>query len=169
MRAVPVPDVPVATVGATAAAEWVEVANAAPLLAKTMRRYLAQVATFLAPTSVDVADNTLRQLARWLIEATAVRAVADITRDDIEDFKIRLASAANASRPAPTGNGCGRCERSSNGSSSGSGTTPPAGTRCSVVTSRPVPNRSPSSSMTPTPPSSWPPPEPPPTHGPGSS
>lgn len=52
MRAVPNPEVPVATVGAAAATEWVEVANAAPLLAGTMRRYLVQVATFLAPTSV---------------------------------------------------------------------------------------------------------------------
>jgi len=34
----------------------------APQLAATMRRYLIQLTTFLAPRSVDVADSTLRQL-----------------------------------------------------------------------------------------------------------
>ena len=33
-----------------------------------MRRYLLQLATFLAPRSVEVADSTLRQLARWLTD-----------------------------------------------------------------------------------------------------
>ena len=50
--------------------EWAEITTAAPQLAATMRRYLAQAATFLATNSVTVADNGLRILARWLIATT---------------------------------------------------------------------------------------------------
>jgi site-specific recombinase XerD len=71
--------------------EWAEIAALAPVMAVTMRRYLAQVATFLAPRSVEVAEISLRILARWLVTNTDVVSVADIARDDIEDFKIYLA------------------------------------------------------------------------------
>ncbi|MGH2477820.1 MAG: tyrosine-type recombinase/integrase, partial [Candidatus Limnocylindrales bacterium] len=71
--------------------DWVEIDAAAPQMAATMRRYLGQIATFLAPASVVVADNALRQLGRWLITHTDVDAVAGIGRDDIEDFKVWLA------------------------------------------------------------------------------
>jgi len=57
-----------------------------------MRRYLGQLATFLAPRSVEVADLVLRQFACWLLAATSVTAVAAISRDDIEDFKVWLAA-----------------------------------------------------------------------------
>jgi hypothetical protein len=40
--------------------EWAELSARAPHLAATMRRYLVQLTTFLAPRSVDVADSTLR-------------------------------------------------------------------------------------------------------------
>lgn len=73
------------------AAEWGAIAAEAPEMAATMRRYLAQVATFLAPTSVLVADNTLRQLANSLLANTAVRAVTDVRRAHVEDFKVYLA------------------------------------------------------------------------------
>jgi hypothetical protein len=56
-----------------------------------MRRYLAQLAAFLAPRSVDAADAALRQLARWILASTGIEAVAQIRRDDIEDFKVWLA------------------------------------------------------------------------------
>ena len=42
--------------------------------------------------TVDVADNTFRQLARWLLAHTEITAVATIGRDDIEDFKVWLAN-----------------------------------------------------------------------------
>lgn len=74
--------------------EWAQIAALAPAMAVTMRRYLAQVATFLAPRSVEVADISLRILARWLVTTTDVVSVADIARDDIEDFKIYLAGRA---------------------------------------------------------------------------
>jgi hypothetical protein len=72
--------------------EWAEITAAAPQLAATMRRYLTQAATFLATNSVTVADNGLRILARWLITTTDIVTVADIGRDDIEQFKIYLAA-----------------------------------------------------------------------------
>ena len=71
--------------------EWSEIAAAAPQLAETMRRYLHQAATFLAPASVDSADGALRIFARWLLANTSVIAVGDVTRDAIEDFKVYLA------------------------------------------------------------------------------
>ncbi len=72
--------------------DWAAIAAVAPRMAPTMGRYLDQLATFRAPTSVDVADNTLRQLARWLIDNTTVRAVADVRRTHLEDFKVWLAT-----------------------------------------------------------------------------
>jgi site-specific recombinase XerD len=71
--------------------EWAEIAAAAPQLAETMRRYLRQAATFLAPASVDSADGALRIFPRWLLANTSAVAVAEVTRDAIEDFKVYLA------------------------------------------------------------------------------
>jgi non-ribosomal peptide synthetase component F len=53
--------------------EWAEIAAAAPQLAQTMRRYLRQAATFLAPASVDSADGALRIFAGgcWPIPASS--------------------------------------------------------------------------------------------------
>src|ERR687892_2863518 len=86
MSALPAPQA-----GAQADREWTAIAVTAPKLAATMGRYLTQAATFLAPLSVVSADNALRLLARWLLDRTEVRAVAEVTRDDIEDFKVWLA------------------------------------------------------------------------------
>ena len=89
MTAMPAPGR--APAGSQAAAEWTQFGQAAPQLAATMRRYLAQLAAFLAPRSVDAADAALRQLARWILASTGIEAVAQIRRDDIEDFKVWLA------------------------------------------------------------------------------
>ena len=78
--------------GSRPAAEWAQIAAAAPQLAATMRRYLGQLGTFLAPRSVAAADSVLRPFAHWLLAATSVTAVAGIGRDDIEDFKVWLAA-----------------------------------------------------------------------------
>jgi site-specific recombinase XerD len=77
--------------------DWAAIAAAAPWMAATMGRYLDQLATILASTSVDVADNTLRQLARWLIAHTTVRTVADVRRAHLEDYKLWLASQGGRS------------------------------------------------------------------------
>ncbi|MGN6176562.1 MAG: tyrosine-type recombinase/integrase [Streptosporangiaceae bacterium] len=92
------------TAGAHAAAEWAQIEQAAPGLAVTMRRYLAQAATFLAPRSVDAANGALRQLARWILASTGIESVTEIRRDDIEDFKVWLSAqqGANGSLSANT-------------------------------------------------------------------
>jgi site-specific recombinase XerD len=61
-----------------------------------MRRYLRQLGTFLAPASTGAADNALRHLARWMTAEAGLRAVSDIRRDHIEDFKVWLAARPRA-------------------------------------------------------------------------
>ncbi|MGO9149975.1 MAG: tyrosine-type recombinase/integrase [Acidimicrobiales bacterium] len=78
--------------GSLAAAEWDEIELTAPQLARTMRRYLAQLSTFLAPQSVNAAENVLRQFTHFLLAHSVVENVAEVSRDDVEDFKVWLAS-----------------------------------------------------------------------------
>jgi site-specific recombinase XerD len=87
--------------GTKAELEWQEIAAQVPEMAATMGRYLTQASTFLAPLSVEVADNTLRQLARFLIAETSITAIAGVTRNDIEAFKLWLA-AQPGNRPGAT-------------------------------------------------------------------
>jgi site-specific recombinase XerD len=70
--------------------EWAQMASAAPQLVATMRRYLVQLSTFLAPRSVEVADQTLRQFTRWVTTATDITVVADIERHHVENYKVWL-------------------------------------------------------------------------------
>ena len=79
--------------------EWAALSAEAPQLAATMRRYLVQLTTFLAPRSVDVADSTLRQLARWLVAETEVAAVSDVTRTHVEGYKVFLAAQPGCKGP----------------------------------------------------------------------
>jgi site-specific recombinase XerD len=73
-----------------AGSDWAQITAQAPQMAATLGRYLSQAATFLAPTSVDVANLTLRQLAFWLLDHTDLRAIGAVRRSDIEDFKLWL-------------------------------------------------------------------------------
>lgn len=82
-----------------AQADWAELTARTPQLAATLRRYLVQLTTFLAPRSVDVADSTLRQFARWLIDTTDITAVANIRRSHIEDYKLWLAAQPGTKAP----------------------------------------------------------------------
>lgn len=79
--------------------EWAALTARAPQLTATMRRYLVQLSTFLAPRSVVVAEGALRQLARWLTDSTDVTAVADITRSHFEDYKVWLATRPGSKSP----------------------------------------------------------------------
>jgi site-specific recombinase XerD len=72
--------------------EWAHMSGAAPQLVATMRRYLVQLTTFLAPRSVEIADETLRQFTRWVTTATDIAVVADIERHHVEDYKVWLAA-----------------------------------------------------------------------------
>jgi site-specific recombinase XerD len=84
-----VPEHQVAT--SKAASDWAQIAALAPRMADTLARYLSQVGTVLAPNSVLAADLALRQFARWLLEHTDVRAIGEISRDHVEDYKLWLA------------------------------------------------------------------------------
>ena len=96
--------------GTQAHVEWRQIAAQAPQMAATMGSYLRQVATFLAPLSIDVADNTLRQLSRFLLAHTTITAVGDVRRDDIESFKVWLAAQpGGASVHGCGGNGYHGC------------------------------------------------------------
>jgi integrase len=75
-----------------AAADWARIEAAAPEAAAVMRRYLRQLGTFLAPASVDAADNALRHLARWMVAEAGLLSVGGIRRDHIEDSKVWLAA-----------------------------------------------------------------------------
>ena len=82
--------------------DWASIAATAPPMAATMARYLDQLGTVLAPTSVEVANNTLRQLARWLLEETPVRTVREVRRAHIEDYKVWLSCAPANGKPLAT-------------------------------------------------------------------
>jgi site-specific recombinase XerD len=81
-----------AVAGSIAAAEWAQIEAAAPQVAALARRYLRQLATFLAPRSVAAAENALRQFARWLITDAGLDSIGAVHRDDIEDYKLWLAA-----------------------------------------------------------------------------
>jgi len=68
---------------------WDRLAAGAPLLAGTMRRYLAQQAVTLAPTSMRAMDSILVRFGLWLIVYDpGVRSAGGISRRHIEAFKI---------------------------------------------------------------------------------
>ena len=66
------------------------------------RRYLQRLAAFLAPGSVDAAENALRQFARWMIADAGLDSIAAVRRDDIEDYKVWLAAQPRAGGQAIT-------------------------------------------------------------------
>ena len=85
-----------AVAGSIAAAEWAQIEAAAPLVAALAHRYLRQLGTFLAPASVDAAENALRQFARWLITDAGLDSIGAVHRDDIEGYKVWLAAKPRA-------------------------------------------------------------------------
>ena len=71
--------------------DWEDVAEAAPVLAATCRRYLQQLGVSLRPKSVAAIDITLRQFAGFLVAADPpVTRIADVGRPHIEDFKTHI-------------------------------------------------------------------------------
>jgi len=72
--------------------DWDQLAQAAPVMVATMRRYLRQCAISLRPSSVALFDTTLRQFSASLITADPpVTRVADIGRGHVEAYKQQLA------------------------------------------------------------------------------
>ncbi len=76
--------------GSTAAAQWAQIRAEAPQVTETIGRYLQRLAAFLAPASVNAAENALRQFARWMIADAGLDSIAAVRRDDIEDYKVWL-------------------------------------------------------------------------------
>jgi hypothetical protein len=82
--------------GSIAAAQWAQIQAAAPQAAATVQRYLQRLAAFLAPASVNAAENALRQFARWMITDAGLDSIAAVRRDDVEDYKVWLAARPRA-------------------------------------------------------------------------
>jgi hypothetical protein len=78
--------------GSIAAAQWAQIQAEAPQATATIERYLQRLAAFLAPASVNAAENALRQFARWMITDAGLDSISAIRRDDIEDYKVWLAA-----------------------------------------------------------------------------
>jgi len=90
------PDASRAVPGSIAAAQWAQLRAAAPQVTAVIQRYLQRLAVFLAPGSVDAAENALRQFARWMITDAGLDSIAAVRRDDIEDYKVWLAAQPRA-------------------------------------------------------------------------
>lgn len=79
---------------------WQHLEHTVPVLAGTMRRYLAQLAISQRPGSVKLADTSLRHLATYLTDHhDEVTAAAQIRRTHIEGFKAWMEA-----RPGYRGN-----------------------------------------------------------------
>jgi len=72
--------------------DWPELAERAPTLAATMRRYLDQLAVSLRPGSVTAIDTTLRFFAGFVTANHGVTTAAAINRTHIEAFKLWVAA-----------------------------------------------------------------------------
>ena len=82
--------------GSIAAAQWAQLRAAAPQVTATIQRYLQRLGAFLAPASVNAAENALRQFARWMITDAGLDSIGAVHRDDIEDYKLWLAAQPKA-------------------------------------------------------------------------
>ena len=83
---------PVVVALSAAEREWAALVVAAPRLAGTSARYLDQVSVSLRPASVIVADASLRQWCRYLVEHhPEVTSFAQVGRPEVEGFKRALA------------------------------------------------------------------------------
>jgi len=81
---------PVAVLAASGPTPWDLLAVRAPLLAATMRRYLAQQTVTLAPATILAMNNTLVRFGLWVIvDDPTVRGAGDIGRPHIEAFKLK--------------------------------------------------------------------------------
>lgn len=95
LAALDVLDQPRAKAGTTNSRQdhWDQITIAAPVLATTMRRYLAQLALSLRPGSVALIDTSLRHLADYLTRYhDDANSAAGIGRSHIEGFKAWLAA-----------------------------------------------------------------------------
>jgi integrase len=85
--------------------EWQPVVAQAPRLAVTAWAYLDQMALSMRPATIEVADNTLRGFARFLIdEHPDVVGFVDVRRVHVEAFKVFFAGRDTAAGNPPARN-----------------------------------------------------------------
>ncbi|MGV1010626.1 MAG: tyrosine-type recombinase/integrase [Dermatophilaceae bacterium] len=85
--------------------EWDLVIAQAPLFAVTAWRYLDQLAVSMRPATVDVADNTLRCFARFLVvEHPDLVGFAGVRRAHVEGFKLFFVAHITAAGRPPARN-----------------------------------------------------------------
>ena len=85
--------------------EWDLVVAQAPLFAVTAWRYLDQLAVSMRPATVDVADNTLRCFARFLVvEHPDLVGFAGVRRAHVEGFKLFFVAHITAAGRPPARN-----------------------------------------------------------------
>ena len=77
----------------------------APLFAVTAWRYLDQLAVSMRPATVDVADNTLRCFAGFIVvEHPELVGFADVRRTHVEGFKLFFVAHVTAAGSPPARN-----------------------------------------------------------------
>ncbi len=85
--------------------DWEVVVADTPQLALTGWRYIDQIALSLRPATVDVADNTLRSFAGYLVAAHGdVVGFVDVRRAHIEGFKAFFAAHLTVKGVVPARN-----------------------------------------------------------------
>ena len=85
--------------------DWDDVIARTPTLAVTAWAYLDQMALSLRPATIEVADNTLRSFARFLVDHDpAITGFVDVRRTHIEAFKLFFAACETATGRPPARN-----------------------------------------------------------------
>ena len=85
--------------------DWDVVTATAPQFAITAWRYLDQLAVSMRPATVDVADNTLRCFARFVIaEHPDLVGFVDVRRTHVEAFKVFFVAHITAAGKPPARN-----------------------------------------------------------------
>jgi len=76
---------------------WAEIAQDAPLLASTARRYLAQLAISQRPSSLVSANGALRRFCLHLVyKHPDVHTFAEVRRQHVESYKLALGAHVTA-------------------------------------------------------------------------
>ena len=85
--------------------DWDAVIAQAPMFAVTAWRYLDQLAVSMRPATVDVADNTLRCFAGFIVaEHPELVGFVDVRRTHVEGFKVFFVSHITAAGRPPARN-----------------------------------------------------------------
>ena len=85
--------------------DWEIVVARAPRLAVTAWRYLDQIALSLRPATIEVADNTLRSFAGYLVDShPEVSGFVDVRRVHVEGFKTFFAAHLTVKGAPPARN-----------------------------------------------------------------